>query len=330
MTAKIQELKDSVLKMSDRNFNDLAIEIFNLQYELNPVYRKFVSNLNLNQKQISNWDEIPCLPISFFKTQRILLKGLESNKKFISSGTTGQLRSTKFLTETSFYEKLSKSIFEKQFGPLSQYSIFALLPSYLENNESSLVHMIDHFISNSDSQYGGFYNRDFKKLIGDLNEARTQNRKIILWAVSFAILDLVEEYAPDLSDILIFETGGMKGRKEELTRETLHNIIKDRSGANKIYSEYGMTELMSQAYSLGNSKFRLPNSMRIQAVELNDPLSSEPKGRIGTLNIFDLGNIESCSFIATEDLGKVHEDGSFEVLGRKDNSEIRGCNLMSA
>lgn len=330
MTAKIQELKDSVLKMSDREFNELAIKIFELQYELNPVYREFVSNLNSNPDRISNWEDIPCLPISFFKTQKIVLKGLKLKKKFISSGTTGQVRSTKYLSETQFYKSLSKEIFEKQFGDLKQYSIFALLPSYLENNESSLVHMIDHFINISGSGSGGFYNRDFAKLIEDLNEARTEKRKIILWGVSFALLDLAEKYKPDLSDIMVFETGGMKGRKKEITREELHQRISEKTGAEEIFSEYGMTEMMSQAYSFGNTKYRMPNTMRIQAMELNDPMSSERNGRIGSLNIIDLGNIETCSFIATEDLGRVYDDGTFEVLGRKDNSEIRGCNLMSA
>ncbi|MEQ8359594.1 MAG: acyl transferase [Cytophagales bacterium] len=316
--------------MSDREFNELAIKIFELQYELNPVYREFVSNLNSNPDRISNWEDIPCLPISFFKTQKIVLKGLNLKKKFISSGTTGQVRSTKYLSETQFYESLSKEIFEMQFGDLKQYSIFALLPSYLENNESSLVHMIDHFINISGSDSGGFYNRDFAKLIEDINEARKKKGKIILWGVSFALLDLAEKYKLDLSDIMVFETGGMKGRKKEITREELHQIIREKTGAEEIFSEYGMTEMMSQAYSFGNTKYRMPNTMRIQAMELNDPMSSERNGRIGSLNIIDLGNIETCSFIATEDLGRVYDDGTFEVLGRKDNSEIRGCNLMSA
>ncbi|QNL22700.1 acyl transferase [Hyphobacterium sp. CCMP332] len=316
--------------MSDRDFNDLALKIFDLQYELNPVYREFVSNLNLNPNRINHWKNIPCLPISFFKTHKILLHKLKPVQKFLSSGTTGQERSTKYLTETDIYKKLSKQIFEKEFGSLEQYYIFALLPSYLDNSESSLIYMVNYFIKSSGSNGGGFYNRDFENLITDLEEARNTGRNIILWGVSFALLDLAEKYSPDLSDIMVFETGGMKGRKKEITREELHQIIREKTGAKEIFSEYGMTELMSQAYSFGITKYRMPNTLRIQAMELNDPMSSERNGRIGSLNIIDLGNIETCSFIATEDLGRVYEDGTFEVLGRKDSSEIRGCNLMSA
>ncbi len=328
MTAKIQEIKESVLKMSDRDFNDLALQIFELQYDLNRVYRDFVSNLSLDISKIDHWSKIPCLPISFFKRHEIILEGVEKKWKFHSSGTTGQIRSTKYLSELSFYEGLSKQIFEAEFGCLEDYHILALLPSYMDNQYSSLIYMINHFIKQSGA--GAFYNNEFEKLIDDLNALKDSNKKIILWGVSFALLDLVEQYSPDLSNVLVFETGGMKGRKKEITREELHTIIRSKSGAQKIFSEYGMTEMMSQAYTFGNTKYKLPNSMRLMGMELNDPLTQELNGRIGALNIIDLGNVETCAFIATEDLGRVYEDGTFEVLGRKDNAELRGCNLMSA
>lgn len=330
MIDKINELKDSVLNMNREDFNNLALDIFNLQYRLNPVYRDFVSNLSIKPADIHTWKDIPCLPISFFKSHKILLEGLIPDKKFLSSGTTGQVRSTKYLTETHFYEKLSRSIFEKQFGSLKDYRIFALLPSYVDNDESSLIHMIDHFMKSSGANVGGFYNRNFEKLIADLHSAQRSDNKIILWGVSFALLDLAEKYSPNLKDVMVFETGGMKGRKEEITREELHQIIREKTGAINIYSEYGMTEMMSQAYTLGENKYGKGEAMEVQVMELNDPLSPERMGRIGTLNVYDLGNIETCSFIATEDLGRVYANGAFEVLGRKDNAEIRGCNLMSA
>lgn len=330
MTAKIQNLKKSVLKMSDLEFNDLAIEIFELQYELNPVYREFVSNLPRDIHKITDWSMIPCLPISFFKSHDILLKGLEKNLKFQSSGTTGQVRSKKYLPDPDFYKRISSKGFLNQFGKIKDYSLFALLPSYIENSESSLIYMIQHFINNSDQEFGGFYKDNFEDLIKDVVEAKSKGKKIMLWGVSFALLDLVENHNVDLRDVMIFETGGMKGRKEEITREELHKAIKSESNASQIFSEYGMTELMSQAYTSGGQKFSSPKWMKVQSMELNDPFQKEKQGRIGTLNIIDLANIETCAFIATEDLARVYKNETFEVLGRKDNAEIRGCNLMMA
>jgi phenylacetate-coenzyme A ligase PaaK-like adenylate-forming protein len=328
MINKVQDLKQAVLNIRPGEFNELAVEIFGLQYELNPVYRQFVSMLGLKSAEIKNWRQIPCMPISFFKNHRILLDGLHSERQFKSSGTTGQIRSIKHIPDPIFYKEVARKIFEQRFGRLEDYVLFALLPSYMENDESSLIFMINDFLDHTGSKPGGFYKDDYVKLINDIKEAHGHEKKTMLWGVSFALTDLAEGFETDLSDVLVFETGGMKGRKKELTRAELHETIRKRTGAREIYSEYGMTELMSQAYSDGTEKFISPDWIKLNAMEINDPLSGEKFGRIGTLNIIDLANVETCSFIATEDLGRVYEDGSFEVLGRKDHAEIRGCNLL--
>lgn len=328
MLDKVQNLKQAVLNIGPGEFNDLAIEIFKLQYAFNPVYREFVSQLGMKGTELRDWRQIPCMPISFFKNHQILLEGLEAEVKFKSSGTTGQVRSIKYVPDPEFYKTVSIEIFRKRFGELKEYALFALLPSYLENDASSLIFMVNDFLGYANSGGGGFYKDDFSRLLRDMDSARASGRKLMLWGVSYALSDLAETWHPDLSDVLIFETGGMKGRKKEMTRTELHLKIREETGAYMIYSEYGMTELMSQAYSDGTEKFISPDWMRVYAMEINDPLTIEKPGRIGTLNIIDLANVETCSFVATEDLGRVNEDGRFEVLGRKDHAEIRGCNLL--
>ncbi len=327
MKNKIKELKQAVLSLNHEDFNQVALEIFKLQSELNPVYRDFVSKLGIKKDSIRSFEQIPCMPISFFKNHKILLDGLAHTMEFHSSGTTGQTRSIKHIADIGFYDTICQRGFERQFGSLKDFALFALLPNYLENPYSSLIYMIKSFLNTCGREFGGFYNTDFEKLEIDLQKC-PKEKKPMLWGVSYALLDFVKERKPDLSEVLLFETGGMKGRKKELTREELHEILKEYSGTKVIYSEYGMTELMSQAYSDGSTKFKCLPWMKIRIKELNDPFSEEKTGRIGSIDIIDLANIETCSFIASEDLGRAYEDGTFEVLGRKDQAEIRGCNLM--
>jgi phenylacetate-coenzyme A ligase PaaK-like adenylate-forming protein len=328
MKEHLEELKNSVLNIQDNKFNDLALDIFSFQYEFNPIYRAFVSNLSIKPQDITHYSSIPFLPISFFKTHDLLISGLDSTLKFKSSGTTGQERSTKHIVDEVFYKEISQKAFELFHSDLENQIHLALLPSYLENNESSLVYMIQHFIDQSQSEFSKFYNTNYAQLNEDLKALTSSNKELVLWGVSYALLDFVEEYKPDLSRVKIIETGGMKGRKKEMTRAELHKVIIQNTNASKVYSEYGMTELISQAYSLGTDNFYAPTWMKVQISELNDPMGQEAKGKIGLLNIIDLASVETCSFIATEDLARKHQDGSFEVLGRKDNAEIRGCNLL--
>lgn len=326
MKEKIAELKKRVLNLETADFNDAALEIFELQYRFNPVYRQFVSNLSIDISKIHSWKEIPCLPISFYKNHEILLEGLESVRTFESSGTTGQIRSKKYLPDLNLYEDISKNIFEAGFGAVSDYLHIALLPNYIENDASSLIYMVNSFMEIA-GQESLFYGDKLDDFTSDLERLKKMGKPIILWGVSFAMLQLCEKEI-DLSGITVIETGGMKGRMKEITRQELHSKIKEKCNPLRIHSEYGMTELLSQAYTDGSFRFKAPISMEVQIMELNDPFHPEINGKTGTINIYDLASIETCSFIATEDLGNQYEDGSFEVIGRKDNAEVRGCNLL--
>jgi hypothetical protein len=269
------------------------------------------------------------MPISFFKNHVIKTGNWDAENYFTSSGTTGSLTSTHYIADLNFYLAHAEACFTRFFGPLTNYHFLALMPSYLERGNSSLIAMIDSFIKKSQSEFSGFYLYEHDKLIEDIKHLQMEgSRKIVLWGVSFALLDLAEGYEPDLSGCLVFETGGMKGRRAEITRNQLHEQLKTGFNVDKIYSEYGMTELLSQAYTLGGDLFYPPPSMKIVIRDILDPFEKGLIGRVGGINVIDFANIHSIAFIETEDSGKIGEDGSFEVLGRLDNTDVRGCNLL--
>jgi hypothetical protein len=347
---KKEELKAAVVSLDQNplNFERLALEVFYYQYQNNFVYQSYIKSLKRKVENIDRIEKIPFLPIEFFKTHKVFTDDATPQIAFESSGTTAQQTSKHFVSDLPFYELMSKKTFERFYGPLTDYHIFALLPSYLERNNSSLVYMVQNFIFHSYSNLGGFYLDDAFGMIEKMKEAAKDKRKILLIGVSFALLDLVEHpvlrktlgsLAPKL---ILMETGGMKGRRKEMIREELHGILCEGFGVAEIHSEYGMTELLSQGYSLGKGDFVLPPHLKVLLREINDPFSYLPsfalgdhsqvvkyRGKSGGINVIDLVNIESCSFIETKDLGSFSADYKyFKVLGRFDNSDLRGCNLM--
>lgn len=313
---------------NEKEFEKTVLKVFQFQAENNSVYKNFLKFLNVNPNEINSLEKIPFLPIRFFKEFEIISGHQTAEKIFASSGTTGSQTSKHFVTDVSFYCESLKHSFRHFYGEISEYTIFALLPSYLEREGSSLVDMVEFWIEESGS--GGFYLYNHEELFKNLIEHEKSGKKAILIGVSFALIDFVEQYKLKLQNTIVMETGGMKGRKEEITREELHQVLKNGFGLGEIHSEYGMTELLSQAYSKGNSRFETPNWMKILIRDTEDPLSFLPQEKTGGINVIDLANLNSCSFIATDDLGKIHQDNSFEILGRFDNSDVRGCNLMVA
>ncbi len=336
----MHSLKKEVLMMERENFNSIALKVFYYQSQFNPVYATYLRLLNCEPKTIGHIEQIPFLPIELFKNYTIQTGFSPIQLEFESSGTTGQTPSKHPVADISFYQKIAKRIFNEQFGDLNDYHIFALLPSYLERSNSSLVAMMDFFIKESSSNLSGFFLNQYEDLSHQLKIAIQTNRKIWLIGVTFGILDWIEtqkdfsflKQAIDRGQIIIMETGGMKGRREELTREQVHEIIKTRMGFDSVASEYGMTELFSQAYSKSNGLFEPGFSMKILLREVTDPFTLVDKpGKVGGIKVIDLGNIDSCSFIETKDLGSLNQNrNDFKVLGRFDNSEQRGCNLMVA
>ncbi len=325
------ELKEKIFKIKDENsFNKMALQIFEYQYNNNVVYQKYVDYLGLNYKKIDSIYKIPFLPIEFFKTKAVISfdeKYKKQCKIFKSSGTTTFIRSTHYIYDIQLYEKTFLAGFEKFFGNPKQYTIIALLPSYIETGQSSLVYMVNKLIELSNDDNSGFFLNKLSGLKDLLINLDKTNKKIILWGVSYALLDLAEIINYEFKNLYIIETGGMKGRRKELTREELHNILRKKFGVKQIYSEYGMTELLSQAYLTKENVFYPASTMKILIRDLNDPFTYVPQGRTGGINIIDLANIYTCSFIETKDLGKINSNG-FEILGRFDNSDIRGCNLL--
>ena len=309
-------------------FEALALQIFRFQFENNIVYRSFCDLLFKHPSDVNYIEDIPFLPIQFFKTHHIVSSNNQVKKVFTSSGTTGSVTSKHKVTNLSIYESSFKKGFESFYGNIKDYVILALLPSYLERDGSSLIYMVDAMIKQSQHPESGFYLDNLSELKDTLTTLDEAGKKILLIGVSFALLDLIETYRFNLNNTIIMETGGMKGRRKELIREALHNQLKMGFGVNRIHSEYGMTELLSQAYSKGNGVFKCPNWMKILTRDPEDALTIQTKGKTGGINVIDLANINSCSFIATQDLGRVHNDNSFEIIGRFDTSDIRGCNLM--
>lgn len=311
-----------------RQFEDLALRIFKFQFENNNVYRSFCDLLYKHPSDVNTIQDIPFLPIQFFKTRDILSTNSTIKTTFTSSGTTGTETSKHHVTNLNIYTESFTKGFEQFYGNIEDYVVLGLLPSYLERKGSSLIYMVDSMIKTSKHPESGFYLNNLLALKDTLIKLDSEGKKVLLIGVSFALLDLVETYQFQLKNTIIMETGGMKGRRKELIRTELHNALKKGFGVNHIHSEYGMTELLSQAYSKGNGIFNCPPWMNVLTRDTEDALTIQKTEQTGGLNIIDLANINSCAFIATQDLGKVLPDDSFEVIGRFDNSDIRGCNLM--
>jgi hypothetical protein len=326
-----RDLPRSVFSLkNDNQFRSAALEIFSFQAENNLVYREFLGILKRERSLIKDIYSIPFLPAELFKSRKIISGNLPIETVFESSRTSGALPSKHYVHDLKLYETSFMEAFTIFGGKPSDYLIAALLPSYLERSNSSLVYMMNFLIRESGNKDSGFYRDEPGRLAEVIHKAKIEKKKILLFGVSFALLDLAEKYGPDLSGVTVMETGGMKGRRKELTRPELHSILKEKLNVEKIHSEYGMTELLSQAYSQGDGIFHCPPWMKIMIRDPLDPLmvSDEP-GITGGINIIDLANYYSCSFLATGDLGRLCKDGGFEILGRFDNSDIRGCNLMA-
>jgi len=320
--------EDIISIHTTKEFHKTAMKVFRFQFQHNEVYQKYCLLLNKSPENVKHLTEIPFLPIEFFKSKDILSSIDAVQTTFTSSGTTGMITSKHHVTDLSFYEASFRSAFSKFYGNIEDYAVLALLPSYLEREGSSLIYMAKDFIEGSNHPDSGFYLHNYNELAKKLVELDNSGQNVLLIGVTYALLDLIERQKFNLKNTIIMETGGMKGKRKEMIREELHTILAKGFGVEKIHSEYGMTELLSQAYSLGDGIFECPPWMDILIRDTEDPLTIIEEGKTGGINIIDLANINSCSFIATQDLGKKYSNFSFEVLGRFDNSDIRGCNLM--
>lgn len=322
-------MKEKIFNIqTQEEFTTIALDVFKHQFKNNKVYRSFCDLLYVHPSDITKIEEIPFLPIQFFKTREVLSSKEKTAEIFTSSGTTGSTTSKHFVTDISFYKESYLKGFAHFYGNIEDYVVLALLPNYLERKGSSLIYMVDDLIVKSNNSESGFYLNNIDELAKKLVNLDKNGQKVLLIGVSFALLDLVEKYQFDLKNTIIMETGGMKGRRKELIRNELHQLLKNGFKVDKIHSEYGMTELLSQAYSKGNGIFETPNWMQVLTRDTEDALTILDKEKTGGINIIDLANYNSCSFIATQDLGKVHKNETFEIIGRFDSSDIRGCNLM--
>lgn len=313
---------------TEDQFETVALKVFRHQIENCKVYRDYVANLRLDPDVLSSTKDIPFLPIGFFKSQDILSSNNAASLVFSSSGTTGMTQSRHLVTDASVYEKSFNTAFDLFYGDIENTCFLALLPSYLEREGSSLIYMVDALIAASKHPDSGYYLHNHEDLYQKLKELKDKGQRTILIGVTYALLDFIEQYHIDFPELIVMETGGMKGKRKEMVREELHETLTTGFGVNHIHSEYGMTELLSQAYSYGEGLFNCPPWMKIYLRDTNDPLSLVNDGKTGGINVIDLANVNSCSFIATQDLGRLNPDGSFEVLGRFDNADIRGCNLL--
>lgn len=311
------------------DFKRQALKVFKFQFENNSVYRSFCDLLYRHPSDVTKVEDIPFLPIQFFKSHEILASRETVQETFTSSGTTGMITSKHLVTDVSVYEESYLKAFHDFYGSIEDYAILALLPNYLEREGSSLIYMVNDLITRSKNSHSGFYLNQYEALNSKIKSLEAAGQKTLVLGVTFALLNLIEAYQFELKHTLIMETGGMKGMRKELIREELHHILTKGFGVDRIHSEYGMTELLSQAYSKGNGVFKCPSWMKVITRDPEDALSILKSSKTGGLNIIDLANYNSCSFIATQDLGKVHANGTFEVIGRFDSSDIRGCNLMA-
>jgi phenylacetate-coenzyme A ligase PaaK-like adenylate-forming protein len=313
---------------SKKEFEKTTLKVFRQQYDNNAVYRDFCTFLNKDKQNVKSIKEIPFLPIQFFKSHDVLSSTQPVQITFTSSGTTGTNTSRHMVTDLNYYEQSFRLAFSQFYGNIEDYAVLALLPSYLEREGSSLIYMAEDLIERSNNPDSSFYLHNYNELIDKLTALDKAGQNVLLIGVTYALLDLIEKQDFELKNTIIMETGGMKGRRREMIREELHEVLCKGFGVSKIHSEYGMTELLSQAYSLGDGIFECPPWMDILIRDTEDALTYIDYGKTGGINVIDLANINSCSFIATQDLGKKYPNQSFEVLGRFDNSDIRGCNLM--
>ena len=309
-------------------FDEVALSVFHAQSSRPGIYRDYIHSLKINPNHVTTVEKIPFLPISFFKTHKIQDQSKEAEIIFTSSGTTGMDNSLHFITDLNIYIKSFSKGFELFYGDIRNYCFLALLPSYLERKGSSLVYMCNHLIKSSEHPLSGFYLDNKDDLFQKLKKLKEENQPIILLGVTYALLDLAEQFPLNFPELIIVETGGMKGRRKEMVKDEVHAILKKSFGVSAIHSEYGMTEVLSQAWSDGNGVFSCPPWMRILIHDINDPFQLSSENVTGAINIIDLANINSCSFIATDDIGRMHGENSFEVLGRLENSDLRGCNLL--
>ncbi len=332
---KNTDLEKRIFAASSVNFTELAVELFNFQYGYNEVYRNYCNTLNILPSQVDTITKIPFLPVEFFKTHEIKASYFEPEAIFESSGTTSSVNSRHLVRDTAVYKKSFTACFEKFYGQAKNKCILGLLPSYLERNNSSLVFMVEELIKQSDNNLSGFYLSDYDKLLRTILHNEILKQSTLLIGVTYALLDFAEKHPIQLRNTIVMETGGMKGRREEMTRQQVHSRLQNNLGVSLIHSEYGMTELLSQAYSKGDGIFHCPPWMKVLIREEDDPFAIfiadalQEKPITGVINIIDLANIYSCSFIATADVGRLYSNESFEVLGRRDNSDIRGCSLMA-
>jgi len=314
--------------LNEDDFNIVALDIFHFQFERNEIYRKYICVLKVDPGNIIHYSQIPFLPVSFFKTHLVVSGAFLPEKIFLSSGTTGIERSQHHIVDLSVYNESLVKGFEGFYGSLEWITVFALTPDQLQNPDSSLIYMIEKWIMRSKSEVSGFYLNRQEILAKALKEQESSGKPFLLIGLSYALLDFAEKFPMDLKHAIIIETGGMKGKRREMIREELHAFLSARFNCGEIHSEYGMTELLSQAYSKKNGNFNAPSWMKVMIRDTNDPFCLLPDGKTGGINIIDLANYNSCSFIALQDLGKINHDGSFQVLGRFDFSDLRGCNLM--
>lgn len=312
---------------SEEDFNEVALMVFGFQYRNNKTYQEFCNHLGRTPKEVTLLEQIPFLPIEFFKSRKVVCDSDFHDIIFTSSGTTGTVTSKHYVTDLSLYQESFRKGFSHFYGDIKDYTVLALLPSYLERSGSSLIYMANDMIESSEAKESGFYLHNIDELAEQIKTLDQSGRKILLIGVSFALLDLIETHQFSLKNTIVMETGGMKGRRKELIRNELHHLLEKGFGLKKIHSEYGMTELLSQAYSKGDGIFGCPPWMKVIIRDPEDPLTLLPPGKSGGMNIIDLANLNSCSFIATQDLGKL-KGANFEVIGRFDHSDIRGCNLM--
>jgi len=317
-----------VFSLQSGQFEEFALKTFRFQAANCAVYRDFIAALGKNPEKVHSLAEIPFLPIEFFKNKTIIAEGFEPQITFTSSGTTGMQQSKHHVAALDWYVQSFLTAFTESYGNPNELTILALLPAYQEREGSSLIYMVDELLKRSGKPQSGYVLNDTEALYNTLLALKAANEPTLLIGVTYALLDFVETHQIEFPELIVMETGGMKGRRKEMIREELHSQLCKGFGVSKIHSEYGMTELLSQGYSKGDGIFTTPSWMKILIRDTNDPFSFQTFGRTGGINVIDLANQLSCSFIATQDLGKVYEDGTFEVLGRFDNSDIRGCNLL--
>lgn len=322
-------LKSEIFRInSEKKFQTLALEVFRYQYANNSLYQTFCQHLYIHPDKVKKIEQIPFLPVSFFRNFKVLTGQPNIRTVFASSGTTGQATSHHHITDIQLYEHSFTKGFERFYGKPDQYCILALLPSYLERQQSSLVYMTEHLIRQSGHPNSGFYLYEHEKLFQALVALKASLQPTILLGVTYALLDMAAAFPLEFPELIVMETGGMKGKRREMVREEVHNMLCKGFGVKKIHSEYGMTELLSQAYSNGNGLFASPPWMRVLIRDTNDPLKILEAEKSGGINVIDLANIDSCAFLELQDLGKMHPNGLFEVLGRFDYSQVRGCNLL--